>query len=295
MGSGFQSLLIGTYTHKLAHVDGHAAGILSAQFDGKSLSAPIVEAEIENPSWVTSSADGRFVYAVMECVTFEGAHSGGVAAYARDPESGHLTLLNKAPSAGVEPAHLALDPSQRFLLVANYRNGSIAVFNREKDGSIGRMVEHVEHAGSSAHPIRQTGPHAHQILFDPVTGDLLVPDLGLDAVVVYRLGDNGALTERSEARIKTAPGAGPRHLAFHPDGRHLLVLNELDNTLMVLRRKGEQFEQVQVVSTLPAGFKEHNQASAIRVSIQAIASWWRIAVSTASPCSHSTPPAAWLS
>ena len=147
MSSGFQSLLIGTYTHKLPHVDGHAAGILSAQFDGKSMSASSVEAEIENPSWITSTADGRFVYAVIESVMFEGERSGGVAAYARDPETGHLELLNKASSAGSEPAHVELDPSERFLLVANYGGGSISVFNLEKDGSIGKMVEHVQHTG----------------------------------------------------------------------------------------------------------------------------------------------------
>jgi 6-phosphogluconolactonase len=99
-----------------------------------------------------------------------------------------------------------------------------------------------------------------------VTGNLLVPDLGLDAVFVYRLGNNGSLTELREARIKTAPGAGPRHLAFHSDGRHLFLLNELDNTVIVLRRNGDIFDQVQVASTLPADFNGHNQASAIRVS-----------------------------
>lgn len=266
MGSGLQSLLIGTYTQKLAHVDGHADGILSAQFDGTSMSTPVVAAEVENPSWVTPSADGRFVYAIIETVMFEGKPSGGVAAYARNPETGHLVLLNKVPSAGTEPAHVELDPSGRFLVVANYGNGSVSVFNREKDGSIGKMVGHVQHAGSSAHPIRQTGPHAHQILFDPMTKDLLVSDLGIDTVFVYRLENDGTLTERTEARIKTAAGAGPRHLTFHPDGRHLFLLNELDNTLMVLRRNGDRFEQVQVLSTLPADFKGHSQASAIRVS-----------------------------
>ncbi len=266
MVSGLQSLVIGTYTEKLAHVEGHAAGILSAKFDGISISAPIVEAEAANPSWLTSTKDGRFVYAVIETATFEGERSGGIAAYARNPDSGHLSVLNRAPSAGVEPAHLELDLQERFLLVANYGAGSISVFNREKDGSIGKLVEHVQHVGSSAHPMRQTSPHAHQILFDPVTGNLLAPDLGLDAVLVYQLGQNGALTEQPNARIKTAPGAGPRHLAFHPDGRHLFLLNELDSTVIVLRRKGDHYEPVQVASTLPADFKGHNQASAIRVS-----------------------------
>lgn len=266
MGTELQSLVIGTYTQKMAHVDGHAAGILSAKFGGSSISAPVTEAEVPNPSWLTCSADGRFVYAVIETGTFDGKRSGGVAAYFRDPESGHLELLNKTPSAGTEPAHLELDPRERFLLVANYGTGSISVFAREKNGSIGKMVEHVQHVGSSAHLVRQTCPHVHQIVFDPVTGNLLAPDLGLDAVFVYRLGNNGSLTELPEARIKSAPGAGPRHLAFHPDGRHLFLLNELDNTAVVLRRNGNIFEQVQVASTLPPDFKGHNQASAIRVS-----------------------------
>jgi 6-phosphogluconolactonase len=266
MASVLQSLVIGTYTEKMAHVDGHADGILSAHFDGISISAPVVAAEVTNPSWLTSCADGRLIYAVIETAMFEGEPSGGVAAYARNPNNGRLEFLNKTSSAGAEPAHLALDPRERFLLVANYGGGSVSVFNREKNGGLGEMVEHVQHTGSSAHPVRQTSPHTHQILFDPVTGNLLVPDLGLDAVFVYQLGDTGALRERSEARINTAPGAGPRHLAFHPDGRHLFLLNELDNTVVVLRRTGDRFEQVQVASTLPADFKGHNQTSEIRVS-----------------------------
>jgi 6-phosphogluconolactonase len=264
--SGRHPLVIGTYTEKLAHVDGHATGILSATFDGVAVSEPSVEAEVRNPSWVTTTADGRFLYAVIETVKFEGEPGGGVAAYARDPKTGHLTLLTTAGSTGVEPAHVDLDPSERFVLVANYRTGSVCVFARKQDGSLGKLTGRVQHQGSSVHPIRQTGPHAHQILFDPVTSDLLIPDLGLDAVRVYRLSDEGALTERHEARIATAPGAGPRHLAFHPDGRHLFLLNELNSTLVVLRRNGDRFDQLQSVSTLPAGFDGHNQTSAVRVS-----------------------------
>ena len=263
---GSHILVIGTYTGKLGHVDGHATGILTATFDGVSLSKLTVSAEAANPSWVTLTKDGRFLYAVIETTVFEGEPGGGVAAYARDPETGTLTLLNTAASCGVEPAHLEVDPSERFLLVANYRTGSVSVFVREADGSLGNLVEHLEHRGSSAHRIRQAGPHAHQILFDPVTGDVLVPDLGLDAVFVYILGDTGSLTERSEARIEVPPGAGPRHLAFHPDGQHLFLLNELDNTLVALRRNGDRFEKTAIGSTLPRGFRGHSQASAVRVS-----------------------------
>jgi 6-phosphogluconolactonase len=266
MSAGAQSLVIGTYTGKLSHVDGHAAGILAAIYDGTGLTGLTVPVEVRNPSWVTATADGRCLYAVVETADFEGGPGGGVAAYARDLAASALTLLNTAPSAGAGPAHLELDPAGRFVIVANYGTGSVSVFAREADGRLGDMTGHVQHEGSSVHPVRQTGPHAHQILFDPVTGDLLVPDLGLDAVLVYRLGDDGTLTERPEARITGTPGAGPRHAAFHPDGRHLFLLNELDSTLVVLRRDDGRFVRASAASTLPDGFTGHNQASAVRVS-----------------------------
>lgn len=259
-------LLIGTYTDKLAHVDGKAPGILRASYAAGEVTEVALAAPVANPSWVTTSADGRFLYAVVETVEFQGRPGGGVAAFARDVGTGDLTPLNTAGSGGVEPAHLAVDPTGAFLLVANYRSGSVAVFALAEDGSLGTMVDHVQHAGSSVHPVRQTGPHAHQVLFDPVAGGFLVPDLGLDAVLSYTIDGSGHLTERRSARIATAAGAGPRHLAFHPDGQHLFLLTELDNTLVVLRRDGDGFTQTDVASTLPAGFAEHSQASAVRVS-----------------------------
>jgi 6-phosphogluconolactonase len=212
------------------------------------------------------SSDGSRLYAVNETVEFEDQPGGGVTAFARDTSSGELTRLNSRPSAGVEPAHLELDPSGRFLLVANYRSGSVAVFALEADGSIGPMTDHVQHSGSSIHPVRQTGPHAHMILFDPVTNDVLVPDLGLDAVFFYTLSSEGKLTEHPDRRIGTAPGAGPRHLAFPPDDAHLFLVNELDNTVLVLRRAGDGFKTTDTASTLPAGFSGHSQGAAIRVS-----------------------------
>lgn len=261
-----ERLLVGTYTEKLPHVDGHARGILGTTATADGLGQVDVLAEIRNPSWLTTTRDGRFVYSVVETVEFEGAPGGGVAAYRRDPETGALTLLNTASSAGVEPAHVEVDPSERFVLVANYRTGSVSVFARSDDGSLGEMVDHVQHEGSSVHPIRQTNPHAHQILFDPVSGDVLIPDLGLDAVLFYRLTDEGKLIERPEAKLSGKPGAGPRHLAFHPDGEHLFLLNELDSTLVVFRRDGGVFRQTHIASTLPADFDGHNQTSEVRVS-----------------------------
>ncbi|MFC4243158.1 lactonase family protein [Gryllotalpicola reticulitermitis] len=260
------SLLIGTYTDKLAHVDGKADGILRASYSEGGVGDAVVAAKITNPSWLCVTADGTNVYAVIETVEFDGAPGGGAAAYARDPRTGELTVLNEVPSDGVEPAHIALDPSEKFVLVGNYRTGSVSVFAREADGSLGARVDHVQHEGSSVHEVRQTGPHAHQILFDPKTGLALVPDLGLDAVLFYEFSADGKLSELSELRFSTAPGAGPRHLAFHPNGEYLFLITELDNTMIVLKRDGDGFVQNQIVSTLPADFTGHNQTSEVRVS-----------------------------
>lgn len=262
-----QRLLIGTYTEKLPHVDGKAEGILTADYEDGGVGVSEVAAVVRNPSWLTTTSDGQHLYAVVETVDFEDQKGGGIAAYRRDADTGSLTLQNTAPSAGTEPAHLELDPTGHFLLVANYRTGSVAVFSLTADGSLSSMVDHVQHEGSSVHPVRQTGPHAHQILFDAVTGHVIVPDLGLDAVLFYAFDSSGQLTELEEKRIDVKPGAGPRHLAFHPDQQHLLLLNELDSTLVALRREGETFVTTDTKSTLPAGFTGHNQTSEVRVSV----------------------------
>jgi 6-phosphogluconolactonase len=223
-------------------------------------------AELPDPSWVTATADGRYLYSVAETTEFAGMPGGGVAAYARHQATAAVTPLNTVNSGGTLPAHLELDPSGWFVVVANYGSGSVSVFAREADGRLGAIAGHVQHRGSSAHPERQAGSHPHQICFDPVTGDLLVPDLGLDAVFVYRLGDDGTLTERRAARITASRGAGPRHLAFHPGGRHLFVLHELDSTVAAYRRDGDGFARTDTTATLPDGFTGQNHASAIRVS-----------------------------
>ncbi|WP_051342581.1 lactonase family protein [Pseudonocardia spinosispora] len=261
-------LVIDTYTEKLPHVDGTADGLLGAEYDTATgrFGAVTPLATARNPSYAAFDHTGRRLYVVHETERFEGATGGGVTAYRHDPATGALDELNSRPSGGDAACHLALDPSGRFVVVANYGGGSITVFPVAPDGSLGESSDTVHHRGSSIHPDRQTGPHPHMIGFDPVTGDLLVPDLGTDEVLSYRLGPGGRLTARPEATIPVAPGAGPRHLAFHPDGEHLFVVNELDSTVLTARRGGETFLPVAVTATLPNGFTGHNQASAIRVT-----------------------------
>ena len=135
---------------------------------------------------------------------------------------------------------MALDRTGRFVLVANYGEGagSVTVCRVEPDGRLGDMTDHVD-AGAGPDPVRQATSHAHMITSDPVTGDILVADLGSDTILVYSLGDEGRLTPKTASNVNAVPGAGPRHLAFHPDGRHLFVVNELDSTVSALRREDD--------------------------------------------------------
>jgi len=261
-----RELIIGTYTEHMPHVDGRAEGILSCSYEGTTIGPARLLAPVRNPSYLALSEDGRHLYAVSETETFEDKPGGGVSSFARDLATGELSFLNSKPSGGSAPCYLDLEPAGRFLLVANYLSGSVAVFELEGDGSLGPMTGHVQHEGASVHPERQAGPHAHMVAFDPHNGEVMVADLGLDSVIVYRLGLDGALVEQPHRRIEMTPGAGPRHMAFHPDGHRLFVVNELDNTLVALRRDGERFVATATASTLPAGFSAHSQAAAVRLS-----------------------------
>jgi 6-phosphogluconolactonase len=263
-------LIIGTYTEQLPHVNGKADGVLGASFDPLSgrIGAVATLAAARNPSYLAASASGEHVYAVHETETFEDRPGGGITAYARDPGSGHLSPLNARGTEGESPCHVALDRTGRFVLAANYGldAGSVTVYRIAPDGRLGDMTDHVTHSGTGRDPVRQASSHTHMTTSDPVTGDILAADLGSDTIFSYTLDSAGRLSPRTSANLPAEPGAGPRHLAFHPDGRHLFVVNELDSTACVLRRDGDRFAVTDRVPTLPAGADGPNLAGAIRVS-----------------------------
>lgn len=266
--AGGVHVLFGTYTEKLPHVDGKAEGILASTLRDGVLGPVRLAAKLRCPSFLTANRAADRIYAVSETREFGGMPGGAVTAFARDRSSGNLTELNQKSSQGVQPCHLALDPDERFLLAANYQTGSVIVFALADDGSLGAQTDLVEHRGSGADPYSQASPHPHMIAFDPVTGEVLVPDLGMDAVVTYRLSDTGTLTE-SRAHIAVAPGSGPRHLAFHPNGDDFFLVYELDSSLAWLRRGHDGFAIAAVLSTLPENAPRPtpgNGPAAVRVS-----------------------------
>jgi 6-phosphogluconolactonase len=251
-------------------VQGRASGIVVCRLDLASGALAVVDTVtgVVNPSYLALDPRQRALYAVEEHPVAD-RDEGCVSAFRVDLATGALRHLNRVPSHGAEPAHVGVDQHGRWVLVANYQNGSVAVFPILADGSLGPAAEVVRHEGSSVHPERQQGPHAHWIGADATNRFVLVSDLGLDAIVVYRFDpERGKLTAVDELRVGTPPGSGPRHVAFRPDGRYLYLVNELDSTFIVYAFDAEsgQLRQTQHGSTLPEGYAGTRSIAAVRVA-----------------------------
>jgi len=244
---------VGTYTRQ------QSKGIYAFRFDpatGKSASLGLAAAT-DNPSFLAVHPNRRFLYAVNEISNFAGRRTGSISAYIVDARTARLQLIDSVSSRGDSPCHVTVDGSGRMLFVANYGAGSVASFPILKDGSLGEAAGLVEHSGSSIHPQRQQGPHAHEVVLSPDGRFALVPDLGLDKVFVYRLDKTkSALTPGAAATAKLEPGSGPRHLAFRPDGRFAYVINELRSTVTVFAYdpKSGILTELQTTPTLPKDF-----------------------------------------
>ncbi|MBU6399456.1 MAG: lactonase family protein [Verrucomicrobia bacterium] len=242
----------GTYT------GAKSRGIYVSRLDLASgaLSPPLLAAESSSPSFLALHPNGRFIYAVNELNSFGGKRGGAVSAFALDPVTGKLSLLNEQPSGGPGPCHLAVDHTGKVVLVANYNGGSIEMLPLLPDGRLGEPSAFVQHQGSSVNPQRQEGPHAHCAAFDPANRFAFVCDLGLDKVMVYRFDPNtGTLTPNNPPWTRIRPGSGPRHLVFAPGGRFAYVISEMACTLTALRYDARQgtLAELQTLSTLPDG------------------------------------------
>jgi 6-phosphogluconolactonase len=242
----------GTYTGPKSQ------GIYVSRLDPATgeLSVPELAAPVTSPSFVAIHPSRRFLYAVNEVGSFQGKRTGAVTAFAIEPATGRLTMLNQQSSGGGGPCHLNVDQTGRNVLVANYGGGSCAVLPIGKDGRLGEATAFIQHRGSSVNKQRQDGPHAHGIYLDAANRFAFVPDLGLDQVLIYQFDPNkGSLAPNDPPFASVPPGSGPRHLAFHPTGRFAYVINEMLCTVSAFTYEPERgrLSLVQTVSTLPAG------------------------------------------
>jgi len=257
------TVYVGTYT------DGTSKGIYRFSLDletGKA-SAPVLAGEAKNPSFLALHPNGRFLYAASEVGDFGGAKTGSVIAFAIDKKTGDLTRLNEVASEGGAPCHLVVDKGGKNLLVANYGGGTVAVLPIGPDGLLKKASAVRTHEGKGPNAQRQEKPHAHGIYLDAAERFALSPDLGADRVFVSRFdAAKGGLEAHGEGVLD--PGAGPRHLAFHPSGRFVYVINELTSTVSAFgydAAKG-QLSPLQTVSALPDGFKGTSYTAEVEAS-----------------------------
>src|ERR1700730_16384779 len=256
---------IGTYTAKT-----DSKGIYSFRFDSSTgrLTAMALAAPAQDPSFLTVASNEKYLYAVNELSEFNGEKSGAVTAYSLDPKSGKLTQLNQVPSGGADPCYVSFDQTGKYLLVANYTGGSVSTFPIAQDGRIGPASGFVQHPGSGPKKERQEGPHAHYIATSADNRFVFVVDLGLDEVLLYRFDPaKGSLTPNNPPFVKLTPGAGPRHLAFHPNGKFAYVLSEVNSTVTALAydSRNGSFSTLQTLSTIPKDFTAHNDTAEIVV------------------------------
>ena len=261
---------IGTFTRMPPNARGNAEGIGICRLDPATgaLTPLGQEPGVHSPSYLALHPTRPLLYAVNAVPEIDGQPGGGVSAFAIDPASGDLTLLNRQSSHGAGPAYVSVDATGRWVFAANYGGGSIAILPILEDGRLGPASDVVQHEGSSVNPERQEGPHAHSIILDPGNRFALVCDLGLDMVLVYRLDpEAGRLVPNDPPGVAVAPGAGPRHLDFHPSGRFVYVINEIASTLGAYAWDAERgvLEEIETRSTLPEDFSGRNSTADIHV------------------------------
>ncbi|WBA43250.1 lactonase family protein [Hymenobacter canadensis] len=221
-----------------------------------------------NPAFLAIDSKQEHLYAANEVDEFQGAKSGYVSAFAIDRRTGGLTALNQQPSAGGGPCYLSLDGSGRAALVANYGGGSVSLLPIAPDGTLRPPSATDQHRGSGPNKNRQTEAHAHCIIPDPAGRFAFAVDLGTDQVLGYRLDAGaGQWTPLPAPAFTTQPGAGPRHLTFHPNGRWAYLINELTSSVTALAYDAAAgtFRELHTVPALPAGFTAPNTCADIHV------------------------------
>ena len=250
-------VFVGTYTTKT-----ESKGIYEYEFDAETgkLTPKGIAAETRDPSWVAVHPSGKFLYAANEA-----GKASSVSAFAVDAKSGKLILLNQIPSLGEDPCYLSFDKTGKYLLVANYSSGSIAVFPILADGRLGEHTGFVKDQGATGpNKERQEAPHAHWIETSPDNRFALVADLGLDEVLVYKFdGTSGTLTPNEPAFARLKAGSGPRHAAFYPNGKFVFAVSELSSTATSFAydvKKGT-LKETGTASTLPPGFSGRNDVA----------------------------------
>ena len=214
-------LLAGTYTKT------DSKGIYVYKFDAETGKAVLVSStdSADNPSYITLS--GNYLYAANET---GGDNPGRVSAYSFDKKNGELTFLNSQLSGGDAPCFVSVTKDRKWVAAGNYSGGNFAVLPVQEDGALMPFAQLIQHEGSGPNKSRQDKPHVHATVFSPDNNYLLVTDLGLDKIMVYKFDESNQkpVSDTAYSSVSVTPGGGPRHITFSQDGKHVYLVRELD-------------------------------------------------------------------
>ncbi len=269
-------LWVGTYTEDILFgtgkvLHGKGEGIYRLTLDPTSLRVDdiVVNKGIKNPSFLTVSADKKYLFAVNELKEYLGKASGAVSSFHIDEESGSLEFISSQPTLGTDPCHVTVNHNGTLLFVANFMSGSVSVFPVDSNGGILPAREHIQHKGGSVCPNRQAGPHAHAVVLSPDERFLFVPDLGIDKVLVYSINYSSFSLEICEnLAVECISGSGPRQLVFHDYLPYAFLINELNSTIDTFTYASQEgkLSRTGSFSTLPSEFSGVSTCADIHIS-----------------------------
>ncbi len=274
-------MYVGTYTgFKYVHHsktwgvgESHSKGIYVSRFHAATgeISQPELAAQVVNPSFLTISPNHRFLYAVSEDPLSLGPpldHSSYVSAFAIDQMTGKLRLLNTAPASGTSTCFISIDKTGKYVMMANFGSGSVSVVRIKEDGSLGELTAFIQNVGGSVDPSIQTAPHPHWIGVSPDNRYVIVSDLGMDKVQIFRFeAETGKLSPPAPPFATVYPGGGPRHFAFDPAGKFGYQLSEMSGMVDVYAwdpSKGT-LTGVQRAHTVPHDFFGGNHSGELEI------------------------------
>lgn len=255
-------IYLGSYTGK------ELPGIFAYQFDEDTEQLTFIESVdgLKDPTFIKVSEKHKMLYSFTQA--YEGQPTSVIYAYRIDETTGKLTLAGRQEGTDKSATHINTDLGEQFLMTVSYGEGNVSLFKLQGDGNIGELCGSMHHnGGSGVVADRQGSAHPHSIYPDPSDQFVIVPDLGLDKIMVYRL-------DRQEAKlvlhdeVAVNPGAGPRHFAFHPTGNFAYVIEELSSTITVFsyERLIGKLLPLQTVSTLPEGFVGTSSTAEVQIS-----------------------------
>ncbi len=262
-----QYFCLGTYTEPILFgtgeiFEGKGAGLSICEFEEGKINV-LTSLMTRNPSYLCINEEAKKIYAVNELKEYLGEPGGGVSQYSY--EGGKIVEQSTFNVQGTDPCHVEMSPERSFVSVANFASGSVTIFELDKAGNMMPWETFFQHDGSSVHPIRQKGPHAHATVFSKREKVFYVPDLGMDKVVAYSY-ENG-ITPSEKHTIGVEAGGGPRSGEYSADGKHFYLINEISSQVLHYVEKNGLLEYVSIVETLPEDFVGNNICSDIHISL----------------------------